>query len=127
MSIRGQLLSVSNDIIPSLGLTFQNHLNDWLVIEFTEQYPEPNENLIRIETFTPTIEIRGQQFNIWSERFQTLAEENLPRKYSVSLNLAHQFCFNSFCNYFEILALGLFDDEAQRKFDEFLFFFKSST
>ncbi|MCK5168934.1 MAG: hypothetical protein KAQ75_03565 [Bacteroidales bacterium] len=125
MNIRQRLLTVSNDIIPTMNLNFQNYLNERLYIEFFGEYPDINENLIRIETLIPTIEIDEQQFSIWSEKFQKLVEKNLTRKYSVSLNFAHQFCFNAICNYFEILSLGLFDSEAQGKFEEFVFFLQA--
>jgi hypothetical protein len=124
MNIRSRLLTVSNDIIPRLGLQFQDYSGNRLAVRFAGNYPEINENLIRIETLIPRIEINGQEFHIWSEEFQKLAEKNLSRKYFVSLGLIHQYCFNAFCNYFEILILGISDSSAKIKFDEYLFFLK---
>jgi len=42
MNIRGKLLTVSNNIIPSLGLTFQDYMNDTLKIIFNDEYPAKN-------------------------------------------------------------------------------------
>lgn len=45
----------------------------------------------------------------------------------ISLGYTHQFCFNAFCNYFEILSIGQFNDEAQNRFNEYLFYLEIQT
>lgn len=64
MNIRGKLLTVSNDIIPTMDLKFQDYLSDELEVTFTGKYPEENENLVRIETLIPKIQIADKDFNI---------------------------------------------------------------
>lgn len=124
MTIKERLLIISNDIIPSMDLSFQKYLNERITISFDGPYPELFEYLVRIETLIPTIEIKSNEYSIWSEEYQKLAESNLPRKYYLSLNFVHQFCFNALSNYFDILRLGLFDSEANAKFDEYKFYLK---
>jgi hypothetical protein len=122
MTIKDSLFTMSKDIITSLGLQFEDYLKDNVTVTFKDKYPDKNESLIRIETLKPTLEINGQHFDIWSEDFQKLSENNDPRKYQISLSFGHQFCFNALYNYFEILAFAQPTNEAQIKFDEFHFY-----
>jgi len=83
--------------------------------------------LIRIETLIPKVLIGGKEFSIWSEEFQSLVDNKLSREYLISLKQTHQLCFNAFCNYFEILSIGLFYSEAQMKFEEYMFYLELQT
>lgn len=123
MIIREYLSKMSDEINFSLLLQYPIYNTERVNVTFPGIYPEENEILIRNKALNPSLEINGhQEFDIWSLDIQKLVDINVPRKYQISSKFGHQFCFEAFCNYFEILASGQFDHEAQNKFDEFCFY-----
>jgi hypothetical protein len=121
-TIKEQFLLVHNDIIRTLDNRFVNYLNADLNILFNGTYPQEYETLLLSGSYNSQIQIGNTFHSPYADDFFDLVNGNVDRSYLVKFSFIHNYCFNQFCIYFEIIANGLPIKTAQNYFNEFKFF-----
>jgi hypothetical protein len=121
MTIKEQFIEVQTDIIRSLDNHFVGFLDANLIVTFDGNFPQPNENLLLAGTFNFQVKVNNIFYSPYSDEFFELTSSNARREYVVKYSFLHNYCFNLFCTYFEIITSNLPAYIAQKYLAEFEF------
>jgi len=121
MTIKEQFIEVQNDVIRRLDNRFVSYLDANLIVPFDGNYPQPYENLLLAGTFNFQVRVNNIFYSPYSDEFFDLTSRNARREYVVKYSFLHNYSFNLFCTYFEIIASCLPTDTAQKYLAEYEF------
>jgi len=127
MTIKEQFLLVQNDVIKNLDNRFVRFLDANLVVPFDGNYPQPKENLLLAGTFNFQIRVNNIFYSPYSDEFFDLTARNTRREYVVKYGFLHNYCFNLFCTYFEIISNNLSSETAREYLEEYEFLLNTQT
>ncbi len=127
MTIKEQFLLVQNDVIRNLDNRFVRFLDTNLDISFDGNYPQPNESLLLAGTFNFQVRVNNIFYSPYSDEFFDLTARNARREYVVKYGFLHNYCFNLFCTYFEIITNNLSTETARKYLEEYEFLLSTQT
>lgn len=122
MTIHEQFLLVHNDIIRTLDNRFVQYLDANLSVIFNGNYPQPYEGLLLTGTYNFQVRVNNVFYSTYSEEFFELTTRNTTRDYVVKYSFLHNYCFNLFCTYFQIIINGISPQTAKQYLNEYEFF-----
>lgn len=122
MTVRQQFLQVHYDIIRNLDNRFVSYLDANTSILFRGDYPQNHEVLLQAGTFNFQVRVNNIFFSPYSDEFFELTSRNSNREYVVKYSFLHNYCFDTFCIYFEIITSGLAQETARHYLSEYEFF-----
>lgn len=127
MTIKEQFLLVQNDVIRNLDNRFVRFLDANVVIPFDGNYPQPNEDLLLAGTFNFQVKVNTIFYSPYSDEFFELTARNARREYVVKYGFLHNYCFNLFCTYFEIITNNLSAETTIKYLEEYKFLLYTQT
>ena len=122
MTVKQQFLLVQNDVIRTLDNRFVKYLDATMTIKFSGSYPQEYEDLLLTGTFNSQIKVQNLLYNPYSEEFFELTKEGIDREYIVKCSFVHNYCFELFCVYFEMVSNDIPKATIDTYFKEFKFF-----
>lgn len=122
MTVKQQFLQVHYDIIRNLDNRFVKFLEANISVHFNGDYPQNHETLLQAGTFNFQVRVNNIFYSPYSDEFFDLTSRNANREYVVKYNFLHNYCFDTFCMYFEIITNGLAQETARHYLSEYEFF-----
>ncbi|MBD3724752.1 MAG: hypothetical protein IE891_08245 [Flavobacteriaceae bacterium] len=122
MTVKQQFLQVHHDIIRNLDNRFVKYLDANISVLFEGDYPQSNEVHLQAGTFNFQVKVNNVFYSPYSDEFFELTSRNTKREYVVKYSFLHNYCFDLFCTYFEIISNGLSAETARQYLSEYEFF-----
>ncbi len=122
MTVKQQFLQVHYDIIRNLDNRFVKYLDANISVHFDGDYPQNHEALLQAGTFNFQVRVNNIFYSPYSDEFFDLTLRKSNREYVVRYSFLHNYCFDLFCTYFEIIANGLTAETASQYLSEYEFF-----
>lgn len=123
MTVKQQFLSLQTDVINNLDNRFVKYLDASLSIMYTGPYPQEYEEYLLSGTYNSMVKVNNLLYNPYSEEFLDIRENgDFEREYIVNFSFVHNYCFEMFCVYFDMVAHGISDDTSKTYFDQYEYF-----
>lgn len=128
MTVKQQFLIVQNDVIRTLDNRFVKYLDATLTIKYSGMYPQQYEDLLLSGTYNSQIKVNNLLYNPYSDEFFEVSQKiDFPREYIIKFSFVHNYCFEMFCMFFELLANGISDETAMTYLNEYKYFLNVQT
>lgn len=122
MTVKQQFLQVHHDIIRNQENSFVRYFDANISVLFEGDYPQSNEVLLQAGTFNLQVKVNNVFYSPYSDEFFELNLSNTRREYIVKYSFLHNYCFDLFCTYFEIISNSLSVETARQYLSEYEFF-----